>query len=762
MKTTRRKFLKWSGVGALGAVVFGGCTIPERELLVQSPAQLPEDLVSGLEAWYATACGQCGAGEGVIVRVIEGRAIKIEGNPDHPVSRGKSMARCQAGVQALYNPTRLAGPMRLAGPRGSGQYQEVSWEEALAEVAEALGFQAPSSVVLMTEPLRGTLGMMAQRFMAAYGGQHIAYDALEQTTLQAAMKQVFGTDQLPDVDIEHSDYVLSFAADFLSSWLTPVRYNRGYGEFRQGGEARGTLVQVESRFSMTAANADRWVYVEPGREGEVALSIAYVLMAEHAGAINPAAVNAMTDGRGAAALEAFNPASVAQTSGVSAERIREMAKALADHPHSVVIGGGSAGATTNGLFNLAAIYALNHLIGSLGRSGGIIFNPPSPVADLPATAKVGSFEECQGLAERMRGGQVKLALVHSANPVYGLPASLGFAEALGQVEKVISFSSFMDETTAFADLILPDHVYLEAWGDDIPEPGPGYQVVTFQQPVVKPFLNTQSFGDSLLKIADKLGGNVKQALPWGSMKDALKATAQKLQALNRGSVQSPSFDAFWNTVLQRGGWWDIAHKGSKPPAPLPKLPTSRMEPRFEGPAEGDAFFLVPFASHTLGDGKGANLPWLQGIPDPLTTVAWQTWVEINRRKAMEDWDIKEGDELEITGPGGAIRALAYLHPGVSEGAICIPTGQGHTQYGDYEIGPDLFRNKVGTGRGDSVFAALAAAKVEGAGALAWAANRVRVRKTGRNIRVAKFEGPVYPDFHLIEEFVPVSKPGSSL
>ncbi|MBI4310322.1 MAG: molybdopterin-dependent oxidoreductase [Chloroflexi bacterium] len=755
MKTTRRSFLKWSGAGALGAVVFAGCTIPERELLVQSPAQLPEDLVSGLEGWYATSCGQCGAGEGVIVRVIEGRALKIEGNPDHPVNRGKSSARCQAGLQALYNPVRLRGPMKLAGARGSGQYQEISWQDALTEVADILKGQDPKAVVLITEPLRGTLGMMVSKLMAAYGGQHMAYEALEQTALRVAVKDVFGAEQLPDFDIEHADYLLSFGADFLSTWLNPVHYSRDYGQFRQGGETRGTLVQVENRMSMTAANADKWVHVKPGREGEVALGIAYTLLTAHEGEIDKAAANTLTDGRGAVALEAFNPEAVSQTSGVPADTIREIARALAEHSRPLVIGGGSAGSTTNGLFNLMAIYSLDLLLGNVGKEGGVLFNPPSPVADLPAAAKVASFEGWQGLTAKINEGSVRVALVHGVNPVHGLPPSAGFAEALGKLDKMISFSTFMDETTVQADLILPDLTYLESWGDDIPEPGAGHQVVTFQQPVVKPFADGKAFGDSLLDVSRRLGGQVSAALPWGNMKDAVRATAQKLQSLNRGSVQSASFEAFWNTALQRGGWWDVNAKGARPSAGLPRLPVATIEPSFEG--QGD-YYLAPFASHGIGDGKGANLPWLQAIPDPLTTVTWHTWVEINRKKAKEELDIKEGDEIEITGPGGTIRALAYLHPGVSPDTICIPMGQGHTHYGDYVIGPDLYPNKVGVERGDNVFAALAGAKVDGAGAWAWAASRVSIRKTGNWSRVARFEGPVFADFHGVEEFWPIRPP----
>ncbi|MCZ6615065.1 MAG: twin-arginine translocation signal domain-containing protein, partial [Chloroflexi bacterium] len=180
MKATRRQFLKWSGLSAAGAVVFYGCGIPDAEIEVQSPALMPEDLVSGLEAWYATRCDQCSGGEGVIVRIIEGRAIKIEGNPDHPVNQGKTSVRCQAGLQALYNPDRIRGPLRLTGERGSGQYEEISWDDAINRLAEHLD-TANARVVLATNVERGSLGVVADTLMKARGGTYVALEPVEQT-----------------------------------------------------------------------------------------------------------------------------------------------------------------------------------------------------------------------------------------------------------------------------------------------------------------------------------------------------------------------------------------------------------------------------------------------------------------------------------------------------------------------------------------------------------------------------------------------------
>lgn len=756
MKTTRRNFLKWSGIGALGTIAFNGCGIPEEELRVQSSGEMPEDLVSGLEAWYATTCGQCGVGEGVIVRVIEGRAIKIEGNPDHPINQGKTSARCQAGLQALYNPDRITGPLRRVGPRGSGQFEPINWDEAEQKLMGYLAEHSSKkdSVVLVTEPLRGTLGMVARKFMDAYQGRHMTFEAMDQTVLLAAIKQVFLQDRLPDFDIANADYVLNFGADFLATWLSSVRYSHAYGEFRQGDRARGTLVHVEPRMSMTAANSERWIYINPGWEGVLALSIAYVLMSRHANSIDAEAASAITGGRGAAALSSFAPENVTSDTGVPVRIIEHLAEELISHKRSLVIGGGSAGASSNGLVNLSAIYSLNYLLGSVGKPGGVIVNPDSPLDTLVDDSSVATYSDWETVADRISNSNVGLILFRGANLIYGLPESLGIREKLGSVENIVSFSSFMDETTVMADLILPDHTYLESWGDDIPEPGPGYEVLTLQQPVVHPFFSgsdrgTKSFGDVLLSVAGQLGGDIATELPWSNMKDALRYNVQKLHALGRGSVQAVDFEAFWNTVLQRGGWWDHNANGSTS-ARLPGnfiLPSNLADvrPIFDGP-NGDATFnLIPFSSLSLTDGKGANLPWLQATPDPLTTVVWHTWVEINMAEA-ENMGVKEGDHLELHSPtGGKITVLAYPSPAAAPGILSIPTGQGHTVYGDFDVGPDLerFRSSVGKGRGANVISILSPRVVEKTGGvLAWAATRVTIVKTGEWTRLSKFEGTV--------------------
>ena len=253
MKFTRRNFLAWAGLSAVGAV---GCDIfgsEGQELRIQSPARQPEDLVKGRDNWYATLCRQCPSCEGVLVRVMEGRAKKVQGNPMYPVNQGRQSARCDAGLQALYHPDRIAGPMRRTGPRGSGRFTGMTWDDGLNWLAAELRDRG-DGLLIMTEPVGPHLGMIASRFADAFNGTHLGFDSLEQGVYRQAVKNVFGQDLLPDLDIANANYLLSFGADFLSTWVSPTRWSVGYGEFRQGAHAnRSKPWAGHSRFTSIPA-----------------------------------------------------------------------------------------------------------------------------------------------------------------------------------------------------------------------------------------------------------------------------------------------------------------------------------------------------------------------------------------------------------------------------------------------------------------------------------------------------------------------------
>ncbi len=732
MDLTRRDFLRVAGATSVAGVLFAGCAIPERELIKQSPRDLPEDLAQGLEDMYATSCASCGEGHGILVRVAEGRAKKIEGNPDHPLNRGGLLPGCLAGVQSLYNPDRFSGPTENG--------QRITWGNGLARLNALLNGADASRTLLITRPNRGHLGAVTHEFAQGSGIRHLQLEPLENAAIRQAAKDVFNQDRLPFFDIANAGSVLSIGADFLESWLAPIHYSKAYGHFRRGeGRSRGTHVHAGSRFSMTAANADTWLPIAPGREGILALSIAYVVA--HEGLADEATVNAMTGGLGEGALAAYRPDAIADQLGatpgvLTGQMITDVAHNLAAHGPTVVLVGSSAAAQPNGLFNAKAGMILNGVLGSVARRGGVQFNRDTSLPELRGLPAPTTYSEWRGVRDQLDRGDIDLVLVDGANPVHAL-ASLKFGQALSRARNVVSFSSEPNETTAMADLILPDQHYLESWGTDVPDPGPGYEVLTVQQPVAAPLLDgsrravhdSRAMGDVLISLMQSRGMNRRTR--GDNMEQVVLNALADLQAINpgHGSVQGSTLAAFTTGVLQRGGWWNIAGRG----VTIWERPAFDFAPALADMPErvaehSDRYHLIPFASSTVGDGSAGHLPWVQSAPDPVTSMVWHSWVEVNSREAAR-LGLRDGDLVALESDSGAVEVPVYLHPGIPPNVVAVPFGRGRAFSGRYGDNPD---GNVNTVLGDI--------EVEGTGSQAWGATTVTIRPLGRRMRMARMEG----------------------
>lgn len=740
----RRNFLKISAVGSATAAL-DACGKPERQLIRFIPE---EELVPGVAQWKPGVCTQCAAGCGLQVRVMEGEAEvtrhgqlgllsmglakKLEGNPEHPVNRGKLCAWGQAGLQVTYNPDRIRFPLRRTGTRGSGEYEQISWEEAVKELASHLPQSKspgkPSPVAFLTEPLSDHRGVLIERFLEAIGAPPaVKFEFFEQKVLRRANELSFGHHQLPTFDLANANYVVSFGADFLGTWNSPVAQNVGYGTMRQGRAGmRGKFVQVESRMSQTGANADEWVYAKPGTEGVLALGLAYVMLKEKlrsADAAGKAGQQIAGWGKG---LADYTPEAVAKLTGVEGRRIERLAREMAAHAPAVVLIGGAPLAQTNGLANALAANALNTLLGSVGKPGGVFFTPRPPMADLAAEKEgVSVAALCESI---LKGSSpVDALLLYNANPVFASPAAWRVREALEKVSFIASFGSFVDETSILADLILPDHSYLESWVDNIPESGTTQAVASLAPPAMNPLHHTRAMPDVLLEAAHQLGGNAAKALPWKTYEDMLQSAFEPLRN-HPGSTSGKSADDFWNEVQEKGGWWGTGAARASRASKKLAAPIKVSPPRFDTAAEEYPFNFLPYASLQFGDGRHANLPWMQEMPDAISTAMWSTWVEINPQTA-EKLGIKQGDLLEVASQHGKLQAPALVAPGIAPDAVAMPVGQGHENYGRYA-----------SHRGANPIRILSPQAEAETGALAWASTRVKITRLGEQGKLILFGG----------------------
>jgi molybdopterin-containing oxidoreductase family iron-sulfur binding subunit len=692
-----------------------------------------EDAIPGVATWYATTCLECPAGCGLTVRTREGRATKVEGNPEHPVNRGGLCVRGQASLQGLYNPDRVREPLQRSG---DGNLRPLTWDEAETQLAgrirTLLDAGESHKIVFLSGRSSDSLSRLTRQWMRALHSEaHHVYEPFSYSAIQAANRITFGRSEIPYYDIPQADYVLSFGADFLETWLSPVGFARDFAQMHayRGGKM-GKLVQIEPRLSLTGANADEWVAVKPGTEMFLALGMANRILLQGAETFSGTA-------EGRRLRELLSPYAVdfvrAQT-GIPGETIERLATEFADAEAGLALGGGIAGSNENATGTLVAINLLNYIAGRVGQT--IRFDRPFSTGDLAGRS------ELTALVDSMNRNEVALLFLHHTNPLFTLPPALGFRDAIQKVPLVVNFSSFPDETSEFADLLLPDHTPLEQWGDHQPLLG----VHSLIQPAMNPVFETRATGDVLLEVARLVGGEVGAQFPWQNYQDYLKTNWKETYA----PLASEDFESFWRDTLRRGGVWtefagslteEAAKREPKPSLAPQVFDFAFREARFEGAGE---FFLHLYPSSRFYDGRGANRPWLQEIPDPVTNIVWDSWVELHPETARR-LDVAEGDILLVESPVGRLEAPAYLYEGVRPDTVAIPIGQGHESYGRYA-----------QGRGANAITLLPAAWDPVSQGQAWSCTKVQIAKTGRKSALVRTDGSLKELDRGFSKIVPLS------
>lgn len=695
-KISRRDFLKIAGAGAAASAVLTGCGPATRYIVRRPYTEMPEYNQTGLNTYYASTCRECPAGCGIIVRTKEGRAITIEGNPQHPVNRGRLCARGITAQQGLYNPDRILGPMFQA--RGDTSRQsKPGWDEAITLVHDALYDPAGQIAFLMgasPDHLYDLVTELAESIDAPAPVRYSALSSFEgRATLQEAANRTFGKPALPFFDLANAEVVFSFGASFLETWLSPVSYSAAYGDMRQTRPTRrGYLVAFEARQSMTAGNADEWYPIKPGSEGTLAMGLAR-LIAEVRGEADPTAGYS------------FSIDSVVEMTGIEETKLRELARLFGSSDHALAIPGGNAIGQHGGLANAQAILQLNVQVGNIGLPGGVyLTNTEQPPSNLNGV---------KALIQKMNNSQVQVLFVHGVNPVFEIPKVLGFEEALAKVPLVISFASFPDETAMASDYILPDHTPLESFGYQRMLAGADRPVYSSIQPVVAPLYDTRATADVLLTASN---------LPYSDEVDFVQQKIVPLISAG-GFYTAPEIQTFWSRWLQYGGWW-VTERSLDSDLDI----TSPRNLTFNAPGtieEGKQFYLVVYPTQ-LGDGSGANRPWLQEMPDPMTTLTWNTWVEINPETA-DKLGIHDDDVVRVTTAYGAVEASVYRYPAIRPDTIAIPFGQGHTALGRWA-----------EGRGANP-ANLLPADVNEAGDMAFSGITASISLTGKRRPLARVE-----------------------
>jgi anaerobic selenocysteine-containing dehydrogenase len=777
MAMSRRTFLTISSVTGAGLLA------ASRSPLKGAQEATSSSLGAVDERWIPSVCLQCPGGCGILVRVVEGRAVKIEGNPKHPINEGVLCPKGQIGLQILYDPDRIKGPLLRVGPRGAGQWRQIGWRDAIDRVVARLkdlrDRGEAHTLVFMSGRNRGQMGDLIGRFCAAYGTpNHVGHSSICSDGSALAHYLTQGIKSYLGYDWDRTNYVLCFGAGFVEAWRPTTRLLRAYGHMRRGRPIRAKLVQVDTRFSVSAAKADEWIAIRPGTDAALALGIAHVIVKERLYdesfvTHHTFGFEDWTDehtgesrlGFKTLVLKEYAPETVSKITGVPADTIVRIAREFATTKPAIAAGERGASMQPNGIYNRMAIHALNALVGSIDVPGGVLvqrgpaFTPwpdlvqdevakkgtHMPRVDLAGTARFPlAGKVYQGLPEAILGEgpyPVKALFTYYTNPLFSTPDVGRFHRAIQKVPFIVSFSPFMDETSEQADLILPDHTYLERWHDDVIYPSLGYPVVGLRQPVVKPLYDTRNTGDVLIQIARGIGGSVAESFPWSDFVELLKFRFRGIWEARRGTIVTPTFSAFWNTLTKEGVWaappyrfgeWNevfktpsrrfefystiLEHKlhdlakqevekargnghevteaqaleqilaGLKLAARGSKVYLPHYEPfRSRGDPDEFPFLLNTYKLMTHAEGRGANVPWLQEVLGVHTAVKWESWIEINPKTAAQ-LGIADGDPVWVESPLGRLKTHAKVFPGAQPDVINMPFELGHQAYGRWARG----------------------------------------------------------------------------
>lgn len=626
LKSPRRDFLKYLGFSTAAATLAASCKTPVRKAIPY--VNKPANMVPGVPKYYASTYVQDGDVVPLLVKVRDGRPIKIEGNDLCSYTKGGTTARAQASVLDLYDMYRLPHPKR----RTANGFQEIpTFEQVDSQIATTLAGLGGAPVVLLTSTIVSpSTKQIITEFLAKYpGSKHVQYDAVSYSGMLQANEATHGKRAIPSYQFDKAKLIVSLGADFLGTWLgAPVEFARQYALGRKIDEKNPVMskhYQFESFLSMTGACADERFVHRPSETGAVALAL----------------LAAVGGGGTAPSLDAK-----------LAQAIQKLANDLkANHGAAVVV------ADSNDVNLQMVVNAINNTIGAYGA----IINPA-----VSLNCRQGIDADMVNLVTAMNAGQIGALLIHGANPAYDYFDAEKFKAALSKVKLTVSFNEKMDETTELCQYSIPTHHYLESWGDA--EPKTGY--ISFIQPTINPLFKTRPFQASLLKWS---GNNTDYETYFQTYWTAKLGSQQALDKALQDGVLENGLSVI-NTANQGGTF-----NSSGMAAAIASLPASKPGGKNE---------IVLYQQVSLGTGKQAGNPWLLELPDPITRATWDNYAMISTAKAKElnidyegtDYEYETGKPLiDITVNNKKITLPILVIPGMHPNTIAVALGYGRSE-----------------------------------------------------------------------------------
>jgi MoCo/4Fe-4S cofactor protein with predicted Tat translocation signal len=666
----RRGFLKLMSA-SLALAGVSACTRQPAEELVPYVRQ-PEEIVPGKPLFYATAMPMNGVGMGLLVESHEGRPTKIEGNPDHPSSRGATDLFAQASILGLYDPDRSQTLTHLGEIRTFTAFVTQA-KEILAAQKEKQG----AGFRLMTETIASpTLAAQISEILQAYpAAKWIQWEPFGHDNAREGSRTAFGEYVSLQYAVEKADVILTLDADLLCTGAAGIRHARAFASRRRiEGDAskQNRLYAVESSATNTATKADHRLLVKPTQVEAFARAVASQL------GIGGAGQGSLSE----SAQKFIGPL----VKDLQAARGRSL----------VVAGDGQP----------AVVHALTHAMNNtLGNVGATVVYTATPEA-LP-TNQLASVRELVG---EMNAGTVEFLVIIGANPVYTVPSDLKFATAMEKVAVRAHVGLYEDETAALCHWHIPDTHYLEMWSDVRSDDG----TVSIVQPLIAPLYNGKSAHEVIAALGPTgerssyelvrdywMGQGAVTGVPVpakpaapasappGAAKPAAPAAPQASQpggapatteaAAPTGPATftpapAPSaFDNAWRKWLHDGM---IGNTAFPPKTVSVKADFSASSPT----PTGQGVELVFRPDPSVWDGRFANNAWLQELPKPLTKLTWDNAALLAPATA-DRLMLVSGDMVEIRKGSRSVTIPVWISPGHAADTVTLHLGYGRARAG---------------------------------------------------------------------------------
>ncbi|OGO31255.1 MAG: hypothetical protein A2Z29_09480 [Chloroflexi bacterium RBG_16_56_11] len=727
---SRRTFLKFSGLA--GVALIAGRFFRRHTLgAVMSPPDSPEGEGVITEKWVATSCLNCATRCATKVRVVNGRAVKVEGNPLSQVSEGENCARAHIGLQVLYDGERIAGPLKRTNPvKGRGidpGWVRISWEQALEDVSgrlKALREAGRPHQLLILHGLNSVSDEdLLHRLAESYGTPNlISGEGLGNEADKAGEWLADGHYSQSAYDLGRTNYILSFGASILESYKPLARGLRMWGKIRRERPDRAKIVVIDPRLSVTALRADQWLPINPGTDAALAMAIANVIISE--GLYDAGFVARWTVGfeeYRQLALNSYQPEWVAGITGIAAGTIRQIATEFALTRPAIAWRGRGATSWPGGAYASYAIFCLNALVGSIDIPGGVTYQEDARLRVMPAILEDDVTRQGKGqprldlrktvlfpaaevvtnqVADSILEGKpypVEIALGFNTDFNMSAPGSHRWDETLAKLPYYVHAAPFASEMAVYADILLPVSTFMESWAYDYSPPGSGFAEVRIKQPAVTPLHDTKSVADMVFELARRLGGAVGQSFAdigdsaEGFIRYRTGPLAPWENLLDEGVWVGPDYEYFkYDSIFHtpskkfefRSGNLDaVLRQTGQTIEPLSCLP--HYEPsRFLGDDKNYPLILSSYQPLMDVENGSQNYPWAQEMLLVVHGVAWNNLAEMNSHTAAA-LNIKDGDMVWVESPFGKFKVSARVFEGIHPGLVSIARGQGHYAYGKW-------------------------------------------------------------------------------